>query len=90
MIRRLENIECWHCEELFDFTVDIPEQHSFSVYCAFCEKENVIDLNPYIQREESAFRQGGGGQAEVQDKRNYELPDPILAQKPEPDDTNKQ
>lgn len=83
MTIRLENIQCWSCNNLSDFTIEIPEDHVFSVYCGICEKENVIDLNPHKKREEVTFRGSTDTQTtHTRNSGNYDFPNPILGTKP--------
>lgn len=84
MMIRLKNIECWKCGHPFDYTTDIPVEHILSVYCGICEVENVIDLNPYKNREEESYRSPPStGSAPTIETGHYNFPDTISGQDPD-------
>ena len=81
---RLENIQCHACHRLFDYSVDIPDNHRFSVYCAFCEAENIINLVPFLRNEEKVFKSGNETNAtQTIETGNYDFPDSLKGQKPD-------
>lgn len=80
---RLKNIQCHACNQLFDYSVDISIKHRFSVYCAFCEAENIIDLAPYLRNEEKVFKSGNGtNTTQMIETGEYDFPDVIPGEKP--------
>ena len=81
---RLENIQCHKCHKLFGYSVDIPDSHRFSVYCAFCEAENVIDLKPFLRNEEKVFKSGNGtNTTQTIETGSYNFPDILKGQQPD-------
>ena len=79
---RLKNIQCWKCKQLFDFSTEIPSEHVFSVYCRVCDAENVIDLNPYKNREEEFYRMGTQtGATQRVETGDYNFPNKISGKK---------
>lgn len=81
MTIRLEKIECWKCDTPFDYSSKAPDDHKYRVYCPFCEAENVVDLHPFIKREDIVFR--GATKTKSKLTNQYELPDKLQGIKPE-------
>ena len=82
---RLKTIECWKCNNPFDYTAQKPDDHIYSVYCPFCESENVVDLNPFRKDEDIVFRGGIEPETKTQSKLTdeYDLPEKLQGTKPE-------
>ncbi|MCE7987728.1 MAG: hypothetical protein DYG89_41725 [Caldilinea sp. CFX5] len=38
---------CWHCGRTYAMTRELDGQPTLIVACPFCEKEAVVDLDPY-------------------------------------------
>lgn len=85
MKHRQEKIECWKCHEYFDFTVEIEETDTISVYCSFCYEESVIDFSPHKKHVETIFR--GSDETDNIETNEYDFPDTIKGQKPPDKDT---
>ena len=46
MKKRL-TFQCWHCQRTFEQTRELNDALRFLTQCPFCEKEVVVDLDPY-------------------------------------------
>lgn len=76
---RIEGIACWSCEQEFGFMTQLTEGHSVSVYCGICDAENVLDLEPFRDKE-TIFKSGAGGSQQI--TGGYQLPKRIQGRKP--------
>ncbi len=49
MPKRRLTFRCWNCEKTYAMTRELDGQPTLIVACPYCEKEAVVDLDPYRQ-----------------------------------------
>lgn len=46
MLKRIK-MNCWHCQESFELTLEITGSPCYQRRCPYCSANCIIDLNPY-------------------------------------------
>lgn len=80
MKKRLK-FQCCYCGQEYSMTREIEGKPQLIVVCPFCEKEAVVDLDPYRKRDTTVFR--GDKPKSTNDAEGYDLP-PVIPTSPPP------
>lgn len=70
--------DCWHCHRLYEMTHEIDGQPTLIVACPYCEKEGVVDLNPFRPKMTIVLR----GDKPATSADNYNFPAVIPTAQP--------
>lgn len=73
--------KCWNCKREFSLFKEITIQQTLIVPCPFCNKEALVELEPYRKNKKKVMR-GDSGEGEALGYE-FEFPEVIPTQKPE-------
>lgn len=75
---------CWSCDREYSMTRDLDGRPRLLVACPFCEKEAVVDLDPYRDKTTPVYKSSGAPSPTVE---TYTFPAVIPTSAPGAGDT---
>lgn len=78
MTKKRLTFRCWNCGKVYGMTREIDGQPTIIVACPDCEKEAVVDLDPYRKKVTAILK---GAQEAAHDA--YDFPDIIPTTQPQ-------